>query len=75
MPSFTKESEEYPSRIAGQKYEVGGDSRRLMAIFDSPVHVCSSFFKNGHKRLSICIAIICLSIRLSVLRMSHCPYS
>ena len=35
LPSFTKESEEYPNRIAGLKHEVDGDFRRLQATFDN----------------------------------------
>ena len=32
FPSFTKESEEYPSRVASQKQEVGGDFCQLIFI-------------------------------------------
>ena len=40
LPSFTKESEEYPNRVARQKHnlKVGGDFRQLPAIFDNQIH-------------------------------------
>ena len=39
LPYFTKESEEYPSRVAGQKQEVSGDLCWLPATFDNPEKV------------------------------------
>ena len=38
MSSFTKESEEYPSRVAIQKHKVGADFRRVFGFrfFDNP---------------------------------------
>ena len=35
LPSFTKESEEYLSRVASQKHKVDGDFRWLLATFDN----------------------------------------
>ena len=38
---FTKESEEYLGRVAGEKHKVGGD----LATFDNPGQVSRIFFE------------------------------
>ena len=34
LPSFTKESEDYASRVAGQNHKIGGGFRWLPVIFE-----------------------------------------